>query len=60
MRPELRESLADLVVRLCSVLAAMQESGFECLPFDPFALFQNGFVSAQVDVAGVTLSRLSC
>jgi len=28
----------------------MQAPRFECLLFDPFALFQNGFVSAEVDV----------
>lgn len=28
----------------------MQASRFECLSFDPFALFQNGFVTAKVDV----------
>ncbi len=28
----------------------MQESRFECLSFDPFSLFQNGFVAAEVDV----------
>ena len=30
----------------------MQAPGFDCLPFDPFALFQNGFVTAEVDVGG--------
>ena len=30
----------------------MQASRFECLSFDPFALFQNGFVAAEVDVSG--------
>ena len=28
----------------------MQAPRFECLLFDPFALFQNGFVPAEVDV----------
>ncbi len=28
----------------------MQASRFECFSFDPFALFQNGFVAAEVDV----------
>ena len=28
----------------------MQAPRFECLPFDPFALFQNGFVTPEVDV----------
>ena len=28
----------------------MQAPCFECLTFDPFALFQNGFVAAEVDV----------
>ncbi len=28
----------------------MQASRFECLLFDPFALFENGFVPAEVDV----------
>ena len=28
----------------------MQAPGFECLPFDPFTLFQNGFVTPEVDV----------
>ena len=28
----------------------MQASRFECLSFDPFSLFQNGFVTAEVDV----------
>jgi hypothetical protein len=30
----------------------MQASRFECLSFDPFALFQNGFVPSEVDVGG--------
>ena len=30
----------------------MQASRFERLSFDPFALFQNGFVTAKVDVGG--------
>jgi len=28
----------------------MQASRFECLSFDPFSLFQNGFVTSEVDV----------
>lgn len=28
----------------------MQAPRFECLLFDPFALFQNGFVTPEVDV----------
>ena len=28
----------------------MQAPRFECLPFDPFTLFQNGFVTPEVDV----------
>ncbi len=28
----------------------MQASRFECLSFDPFPLFQNGFVTSEVDV----------
>ena len=28
----------------------MQASRFECLSFNPFALFQNGFVASKVDV----------
>jgi len=28
----------------------MQASRFECLSFDPFALFQNGFVTPEIDV----------
>ena len=30
----------------------MQASRFERLSFDPFALFQNGFVTSEVDVGG--------
>ena len=30
----------------------MQAPRFECLSFDPFTLFQNGFVTAEVDVGG--------
>ena len=30
----------------------MQASRFECLSFDPFALFKNGFVTSEVDVGG--------
>ena len=30
----------------------MQASRFECLSFDPFPLFQNGFVASKVDVGG--------
>ena len=32
------------------MLAVMQASRFDRLPFDPFALFQNGFVATKVDV----------
>ena len=28
----------------------MQASRFECLPFDPFSLFQNGLVTSEVDI----------
>ncbi len=28
----------------------MQAAGFECLSFDPFPLFQNGFVTPEADV----------
>ena len=41
-----------MLVRLCGVLAVMQAPGFDCLPFDPFASFQNGFVTSEVDVRG--------
>ena len=30
----------------------MQASRFECPPFDPFALLQDGFVATKVDVCG--------
>ena len=28
----------------------MQASRFECLPFDPFSLLQNGLVTSEVDI----------
>ena len=28
----------------------MQAARFECLSFDPFSLFQNGFIPSEVDV----------
>ena len=27
-----------------------QAPGFECLPFDPFSLFQNGVAAPEVDI----------
>ena len=30
----------------------MQAPRFECFSFGPFALFENGFVAAEVDVGG--------
>lgn len=30
----------------------MQASRFECFPFDPFSLFQNGLVTSEVDIGG--------
>ena len=30
----------------------MQASRLECPSFDPFALFENGFIAAKVDVGG--------
>ena len=35
---------------LCGEFAVLQASRFEGLSFDPFPLFQNGFVSSEVDV----------
>ena len=29
-----------------------QAPGFDCLPFDPFSLFQNGLASIEVDIGG--------
>ena len=34
------------------MLAVMQAARFERLPFDPFPMFKNGFVSPEVDVSG--------
>ncbi|NQZ74296.1 MAG: hypothetical protein HRT60_14670 [Dinoroseobacter sp.] len=37
----------------------MQASRFECLPFDPFSLFQNGLVTSEVDIGWCGVVQVS-
>ena len=34
------------------MFAVKQAPGFDCFLFDPFALYENGFVPAEVDIGG--------